>query len=102
MTPSKKQRLDLVMVERQLVPTRAKAQALIMAGDVSVGGESQLKAGMLVDPGAEIVPHALGAAHLSGFHKYHFLNARLGHRVHDPDEVRRPLVAPWAGFRRLR
>ncbi len=58
MTPSKKQRLDVLMVERQLVPTRAKAQALIMAGDVSVAGEAHLKAGMLVDPGAEIILRA--------------------------------------------
>lgn len=54
MAAVKKQRLDLVMVERQLAPTRAKAQALIMAGDVSVGGEPSSKAGTLIDPTAPI------------------------------------------------
>jgi 23S rRNA (cytidine1920-2'-O)/16S rRNA (cytidine1409-2'-O)-methyltransferase len=58
MAPQKKQRLDVLMVERQLVETRAKAQALIMAGEVSVGGESHLKSGMLVDPAAEITLRA--------------------------------------------
>lgn len=55
MASVKKQRLDVVMVERQLVPTRAKAQALIMAGAVNVAGATHLKAGTLVDPAAEIV-----------------------------------------------
>ena len=55
MTPSKKQRLDVLMVDRQLAPTRAKAQALIMAGEVTIPGVAHLKPGMLVDSGAAIV-----------------------------------------------
>ena len=54
MAATKKQRLDLLMVERELAPTRAKAQALIMAGAVSIGGTTHSKAGMLVDPATPI------------------------------------------------
>jgi 23S rRNA (cytidine1920-2'-O)/16S rRNA (cytidine1409-2'-O)-methyltransferase len=41
----KKERLDRLMVERGLAPSRSKAQALIMAGEVRVDGEVSLKAG---------------------------------------------------------
>ena len=54
MAAVKKQRLDIVMVERQLAPTRAKAQALIMAGNVRVSGEPSSKAGTMIDPTAPI------------------------------------------------
>lgn len=54
MSHVKKQRLDLVLVERQLAPTRAKAQALIMAGEVTINGLPASKAGETVDPTAEI------------------------------------------------
>lgn len=40
-----KQRLDQLMLERGLVPTRAKAQGMIMAGEVSVNGQRVDKAG---------------------------------------------------------
>lgn len=42
---AKKQRLDILVHERGMVPSRAKAQALIMAGDVFVNGERVDKAG---------------------------------------------------------
>lgn len=41
-------RLDIALVERGLAPTRSKAQALIMAGVVTVDGRSAQKAGELV------------------------------------------------------
>lgn len=47
-------RLDNLIVEKGLVESRAKAQALIMAGDVSVGGSTATKAGMLVDESVEV------------------------------------------------
>jgi 23S rRNA (cytidine1920-2'-O)/16S rRNA (cytidine1409-2'-O)-methyltransferase len=47
-------RLDSLLVEKGLVESRAKAQALIMAGDVSVGGNTATKAGMLVDESVEV------------------------------------------------
>ena len=38
-----KQRLDNLLVERGLAPSRTKAQALIMAGEVVVGSSSNIK-----------------------------------------------------------
>jgi len=49
-----KKRLDTLMVERGLAGSRAKAQALIMAGGVTVGGGAAVKAGMTVAQDAEI------------------------------------------------
>ena len=40
-----RQRLDIVMTELGLADSRQKAQALIMAGEVYVNGQKQLKAG---------------------------------------------------------
>ncbi len=48
-----KQRLDLLLVERGLAESRAKAQALIMAGQVRVDGQTALK------PAAAIPPEAV-------------------------------------------
>lgn len=52
-TPLKK-RLDQLLVERGLAESRERAQALIMAGDVSVGERVVDKAGARVDAAAEI------------------------------------------------
>jgi 23S rRNA (cytidine1920-2'-O)/16S rRNA (cytidine1409-2'-O)-methyltransferase len=49
-----KQRLDIALVERGLAETRAKAQALIMAGEVMVDGRRVDKAGAQVEDGAGI------------------------------------------------
>jgi 23S rRNA (cytidine1920-2'-O)/16S rRNA (cytidine1409-2'-O)-methyltransferase len=49
-----KRRLDLLLVERGLSESRAKAQALIMAGQVRVEAQVVLKAGSAVDPGVRI------------------------------------------------
>jgi 23S rRNA (cytidine1920-2'-O)/16S rRNA (cytidine1409-2'-O)-methyltransferase len=49
-----KKRLDVALVERGLAETRAKAQALIMAGDVLVDGRRVDKAGTPVGEGAAI------------------------------------------------
>ena len=45
---AKKKRLDVLLVERKMVESRAKAQALIMAGEVMAGGAAVTKAGALV------------------------------------------------------
>jgi len=47
-------RLDKLLFERGLVPSRERAQALILAGKVLVDGQKMEKAGTAVDPGAEI------------------------------------------------
>lgn len=47
-----KPRLDLLLVERGLAESRARAQALLLAGRVTVDGRVETKAGTTVDPGA--------------------------------------------------
>jgi 23S rRNA (cytidine1920-2'-O)/16S rRNA (cytidine1409-2'-O)-methyltransferase len=49
-----KRRIDVLMVERGLAESRARAQALIMAGEVKVGGDAVNRAGALVAGDAEI------------------------------------------------
>ncbi|HEY6002267.1 MAG TPA: TlyA family RNA methyltransferase [Anaeromyxobacter sp.] len=50
----KKQRIDVLLVERGLAESRTKAQALVMAGAVVVGESRVDKPGALVDPAAAI------------------------------------------------
>lgn len=45
-----KVRLDILLVDRQLAPTREKARAMILAGAVLVAEQCVDKAGTLVDP----------------------------------------------------
>jgi 23S rRNA (cytidine1920-2'-O)/16S rRNA (cytidine1409-2'-O)-methyltransferase len=47
-------RLDALLVERGLVESRARAQALVLSGAVRVGGEVVTKAGSRVAPDAEL------------------------------------------------
>jgi 23S rRNA (cytidine1920-2'-O)/16S rRNA (cytidine1409-2'-O)-methyltransferase len=47
-------RVDLLLVERALAPTRAKAQALVMAGAVSSNGRRVDKVGTLLERDAEL------------------------------------------------
>jgi 23S rRNA (cytidine1920-2'-O)/16S rRNA (cytidine1409-2'-O)-methyltransferase len=49
-----KKRLDCALVERGLIESRAKAQALIMAGEVLVDGSVASKAGMSIDVAAHL------------------------------------------------
>ena len=49
-----KTRLDLLLVERGLAESRAKAQALIMAGQVRVQGQVVIKPATLIDPSAQL------------------------------------------------
>jgi 23S rRNA (cytidine1920-2'-O)/16S rRNA (cytidine1409-2'-O)-methyltransferase len=49
-----KQRLDVLMVARSLASSREKAQALIMAGEVTAAGQKALKPGQLVAEDAPI------------------------------------------------
>ncbi|MBO4854606.1 MAG: TlyA family RNA methyltransferase [Oscillospiraceae bacterium] len=51
---SGKMRLDLLLVERQLLPSRQQAQAVIMSGDVFVAGQRADKPGMAVSKDAEV------------------------------------------------
>lgn len=49
-----KERLDVLLVERGFFPSREKAKAVIMAGDVFVNGEREDKAGSKFDVHVEI------------------------------------------------
>jgi 23S rRNA (cytidine1920-2'-O)/16S rRNA (cytidine1409-2'-O)-methyltransferase len=49
-----KRRIDSLLVEKGLAGSRTKAQALVMAGEVAVGGKAVTKAGALVAEEAEI------------------------------------------------
>lgn len=51
---SQKKRLDVLMLERGLAESRQKAQAMILAGEVSVNGAKQEKAGSQVDEASRI------------------------------------------------
>ena len=43
---SKKKRLDEILVERKLVKSKSKAQAMIMAGQIYVEGKQIIKSGL--------------------------------------------------------
>jgi 23S rRNA (cytidine1920-2'-O)/16S rRNA (cytidine1409-2'-O)-methyltransferase len=47
-------RIDLLLVDRGLVPSRERARALLLAGQVRVSGHAVTKAGTLVDPDTAI------------------------------------------------
>jgi len=51
---AKRVRADLALVEQGLAPSREKARALILAGEVLAGDRPIDKAGDLVDAGAEL------------------------------------------------
>lgn len=52
-----KERLDILVVKRGLAPSREKAKAMIMAGNIFVDGQREDKAGTSFDETAEIVIH---------------------------------------------
>lgn len=51
---AKKVRLDVLLVERTLAPSRTVAQALVLAGKVCVSGQVETKAGRAVPDDAEL------------------------------------------------
>ena len=53
-----KVRLDLLLVDRGLAESRARAQALIMAGQVRISGQVALKAAQMLAPDAEVTVEA--------------------------------------------
>lgn len=65
MNKSTKTRLDVALVERGLADTRAKAQALILAGEVTVNQQAARKAGTLVGPGDVVMLKSLGTRYVS-------------------------------------
>ena len=51
---AERRRLDVEVAERGLAPSRARAQALILAGKVTVNGQVVTKAGTQVKAGAQL------------------------------------------------
>ena len=51
---AQRRRIDVLMVERGLAPTREKAQALLMAGSVTVDGRAVTKPGTAVAAEASV------------------------------------------------
>lgn len=51
---TEKTRLDVLLVERGLAPSRQRAQAMILVGNVFVNGQPSTKAGALISNDAEI------------------------------------------------
>jgi 23S rRNA (cytidine1920-2'-O)/16S rRNA (cytidine1409-2'-O)-methyltransferase len=58
MAASRKMRLDLLLVSRRLAVSREKAQAMILAGEVSVDGSPITKSGQFVFDGAQVEIHS--------------------------------------------
>src|SRR5215213_4808509 len=52
---SAKQRIDVLLFERGLAPSREKARAMIMAGEVLVDNQPVSKPGASVDPSVAII-----------------------------------------------
>ena len=60
-----KERLDILLVQRGLAEPRARAQAIIMSGNVYVAGQRADKAGLAVAPEAEITIHGSQCPYVS-------------------------------------
>jgi 23S rRNA (cytidine1920-2'-O)/16S rRNA (cytidine1409-2'-O)-methyltransferase len=60
-----KSRLDVLLVERGLAPSRARAQALVMAGLVDVNGVRVDKAGTTISVDAAVQVRSAGSAYVS-------------------------------------
>ncbi len=73
----KKRRLDVLLVERGLTDSRARGQAMILAGEVYVGGSRAAKPGMQVpgDVPVEIRPRRPVFASRGGYKLDHALRA---------------------------
>ena len=61
----KKERLDVLMVQRGLAETRSKAQAIIMSGDVYIANQKIDKSGAMFDSSVEIEVRADACPYVS-------------------------------------
>ncbi len=62
---SKKERLDVLVINRGLAPSREKAKALIMAGQIFVNGNREDKAGTMIEETAVIEVKGQGLRYVS-------------------------------------
>ena len=54
-----KKRIDLILVDQKIAESRNKAQAMIMAGQISVDGKKILKSGEIFDEKVKILANDL-------------------------------------------
>src|SRR4051812_23806260 len=93
-----KQRLDILLTERGLAETRAKAQALVMAGEGLVNGERVDKPGTPVDESARIeVKASLPYVSRGGLKLAHALDV-FGLRERIPGKVALDIGSSTGGF----
>src|SRR3712207_5615323 len=95
--PGRKQRLDLVTVALGLAETRARAQALIMGGSVTVDGNVVMKPSFPVGPSArvELVAEPLPYVSRGGLKLRHALD---GFRVEVEGRTAIDVGASTGGF----
>jgi 23S rRNA (cytidine1920-2'-O)/16S rRNA (cytidine1409-2'-O)-methyltransferase len=92
-----KKRIDLLLVEKNLVKTRAKGQAMIMAGQVSINGNIIKKSGELHNVESEICIKKLNPQWVSRG-AYKLLHAINYFDVHVEDLVCLDIGASTGGF----
>jgi len=92
-----KKRIDLLLVEKNLVKTRAKGQAMIMAGQVSINGNIIKKSGELHNVESEIFIKKLNPQWVSRG-AYKLLHAINYFDVHVEDLVCLDIGASTGGF----
>ena len=93
-----KQRLDVLLTERRLAESRAKAQALVMAGEVLVNGQRVDKPGTPVDDSARIeVKASLPYVSRGGLKLAHALDV-FGLRERIPGKIALDIGASTGGF----
>lgn len=78
-----KRRIDVLLVERNLAPTRAQAQALVLAGKVFTGDRRIDKAGTELDPNIELIVREPERFVSRGGHKLEGALEALGCQVAD-------------------
>jgi len=61
----RKDRVDIVLVERGIVPSRERARALIMAGKVIVEGKTMTKSGIQINVDAQVHLQEGGSPYVS-------------------------------------
>ena len=74
-----KERLDVLLVKQGLAPSREKAKAIIMSGNVFVAGQREDKAGSVFDEAAVItvkeshavLSHHPGRQRMHGYRRFH-------------------------------
>ena len=60
-----RERLDVLVWQRGLAPSRAKARALILAGQIAVNGECVTRAGTPIEPQATLTRLGTPSAYVS-------------------------------------